>query len=164
MYRIIGADGREYGPVSAEQLRQWAAQGRVNAETRMLVEGTTGWRKMGEDPDFAFWLGGPRTIAPGGPLPQKTSALAITSLVLGIISITGGICCCYGLPFQILGLIFAVAALAQISASPQAYTGRGLAIAGLALCLLGILLAVVLIASFGQFSYWHEMTRQTHRL
>ena len=33
MYKIIGANQTEYGPVSAEQIRQWIAEGRVNAQT-----------------------------------------------------------------------------------------------------------------------------------
>jgi len=27
MYKIIGADGREYGPITADQLRQWIREG-----------------------------------------------------------------------------------------------------------------------------------------
>jgi hypothetical protein len=41
MYKIIGADGKEYGPVSTEQLRQWLTEGRVNNQTRVLAEGGT---------------------------------------------------------------------------------------------------------------------------
>ena len=39
MYRIIGADGREYGPIPAEQLRQWIREGRADAQTRARAEG-----------------------------------------------------------------------------------------------------------------------------
>ena len=35
MYKIIGADGNEYGPITTEQLRQWLAEGRVNAQTKV---------------------------------------------------------------------------------------------------------------------------------
>ena len=35
MYRILGSDGNEYGPVSTEQLRLWIAEKRVNSETRV---------------------------------------------------------------------------------------------------------------------------------
>ena len=48
MYKIIGADGKEYGPVSAEQLRQWLTEGRVNQQTRVLAEGSTDWKALGE--------------------------------------------------------------------------------------------------------------------
>ena len=33
MYKIIGTDGRPYGPVSAEEIRRWIAENRVNAQT-----------------------------------------------------------------------------------------------------------------------------------
>ena len=33
MYTIIGGDGKEYGPVTAEQIRSWIAAGRANLET-----------------------------------------------------------------------------------------------------------------------------------
>ena len=37
-----GGDGKEYGPVSAEQLRQWASEGRANSHTMVrLAEGGT---------------------------------------------------------------------------------------------------------------------------
>ncbi len=39
MYKIIGADGKEYGPVTAEQLKQWIADGRVNGNTMGLTAG-----------------------------------------------------------------------------------------------------------------------------
>ena len=46
MYKIIGADGREYGPVSLEQLRQWLAEGRANAQTLTQAVGTTDWKPL----------------------------------------------------------------------------------------------------------------------
>ena len=52
MYRIIGADGNQYGPISADQLRQWIAEGRANAQTKVLAEGTTEWKPLSEFPEF----------------------------------------------------------------------------------------------------------------
>jgi len=52
-YKIIGADLIEYGPVSAEQIRQWIAEGRVNAETKLQPEGTAEWKPLAEVPEFA---------------------------------------------------------------------------------------------------------------
>ena len=40
MYRVIGADGQQYGPVSAEQIRQWMVEGRVNAQTLVQAAGS----------------------------------------------------------------------------------------------------------------------------
>ena len=53
MYKIIGADGKEYGPVSAEQLRQWLTEGRVNNQTRVRADGETDWKAFCEHPEFA---------------------------------------------------------------------------------------------------------------
>jgi TM2 domain-containing membrane protein YozV len=46
VYKIIGADGREYGPVAAEQLRQWLLEGRVNSQTLLQPEGSTDWKAL----------------------------------------------------------------------------------------------------------------------
>jgi hypothetical protein len=55
MYRILGSDGNEYGPVSAEQLRQWIAEKRVNGETR--VQGDDGvWRFLREVTELVVLL------------------------------------------------------------------------------------------------------------
>lgn len=48
MYKIIGADGKEYGPVSAEQLRQWQTEGRVNEQTKVKAEGSADWTTLGQ--------------------------------------------------------------------------------------------------------------------
>src|SRR2546430_2465370 len=68
MYRIIGADGNQYGPISAEQLRQWIAEGRANAQTKILAEGTTEWKPLSEFPEFFG-----TAAAPPGALPPTPS-------------------------------------------------------------------------------------------
>ncbi len=57
MYRIIGADLKEYGPISADQLRAWIAQGRANAETKAKLEGSDAWQSLRDFPEFAALLG-----------------------------------------------------------------------------------------------------------
>ena len=66
MYKLIGADGNEYGPVSADQLRQWIAEGRVNAQTKVLPEGATEWRPLSQVAEFA-------ATTPTLPPPSMTS-------------------------------------------------------------------------------------------
>ena len=51
MYKIIGADQKEYGPITAEQLRQWLAEGRVNLQTKVLPESATEWKTVGDLPE-----------------------------------------------------------------------------------------------------------------
>ena len=53
MYKIVGADGRQYGPVNAAQLREWIMAGRANAQTMAQIEGGTEWKPLGSFPDFA---------------------------------------------------------------------------------------------------------------
>src|SRR5262249_44498637 len=57
MYKIIGADEQEYGPISADQIRQWIAEGRANAQTKTCLEGTQDWKPLGMFPEFGFTTG-----------------------------------------------------------------------------------------------------------
>ena len=52
MFTILGGDGKEYGPASAEQLRAWIAAGRANLDTRAKQAGDTDWRRLGDIPEF----------------------------------------------------------------------------------------------------------------
>jgi hypothetical protein len=56
MFKMIGGDGQEYGPFSAEQLRQWIAEHRANGQTLVQAEGTQGWKPLSEFPEFAALL------------------------------------------------------------------------------------------------------------
>ncbi|MCX6927417.1 MAG: glycerophosphoryl diester phosphodiesterase membrane domain-containing protein [Verrucomicrobia bacterium] len=65
MYKIIGADQKEYGPVTAEQLRQWLAEGRVNGQTSIWSEGATEWKPLATFPEFGDLLApGPAAASP----------------------------------------------------------------------------------------------------
>lgn len=52
MYKILGGDRKEYGPVSADQVRQWIAEGRANASTLVQRQGSTEWIPLGSLPEF----------------------------------------------------------------------------------------------------------------
>jgi|WetSurMetagenome_2_1015567.scaffolds.fasta_scaffold02883_3 hypothetical protein len=60
MYRIIGADGAEYGPVGFEQIHQWIVEGRVNDQTKVCPEGGIDWVLLGGLPEFVDLLPGGR--------------------------------------------------------------------------------------------------------
>jgi TM2 domain-containing membrane protein YozV len=53
MYKLIGSDGQQYGPVSVEQLRKWIAENRVNAQSLVLPEGASDWKPIGTLAEFA---------------------------------------------------------------------------------------------------------------
>jgi hypothetical protein len=170
MYRIIGSDGKEYGPISADLLRQWIAEGRANASSRILPEGSPEWKLLGSLPEFSMLFAAPASQGAPAVFPttsypvQKSNAFATTALVLGIVSITIGFCCCYGLPFNVTGLVFSILALRQIKLEPDRYGGKGMAIAGLVLCLLSLLIMVLFLMIAGLSAGWDQMTHHAYKL
>ena len=69
MYRIIGIDGRQYGPIAADQLREWIAAGRANGQTLTQTDGSTDWKPLSEFPEFAAAL----AAKAAGMLPPLTT-------------------------------------------------------------------------------------------
>jgi len=146
MYKIIGADGKEYGPVNQDQLQQWVAQGRITPQTRIKQEGSTDWKTAAEIPELNAMLAG-RPSTPGvaavptaGPASAsgKRKGLAISSLTLGIPSLF--LCSILtGIPAVICGHL----ALGRTKRSPSQYGGAGMAIAGLVMGYLSIVLLLV---------------------
>ena len=153
MYKILGADRKEYGPVSADVVRQWIAERRANAQTRIQAEGSSEWKPLSDFPEFSEALkAGPAPPPLGagaiprpltGAVPAQTSGLATASLVLGIL----GLFSC-GLT-SLLGLIMGVLALTKIRNSNGQLSGSGVAIAGIcvsaALTLFGLAFGAALL-------------------
>lgn len=115
MYKIIGADQKEYGPISIDQLRQWIAEGRVNARTLVLPEGGAQWVAVSTLPEFAASF--PAAPAGGYPPPLNAPASKIPNYLVQSILCT--LCCC--LPFGIVAIVYA----AQVNGKAQSgdYTG-----------------------------------------
>jgi hypothetical protein len=67
MFKILGADGKEYGPVTLEQLKQWIQEGRANHETMAQKAGDFGWKALAQYPEFADLLPAPAPAAPATP-------------------------------------------------------------------------------------------------
>jgi hypothetical protein len=154
MYKIIGADHKEYGPISAEQVRQWFSEGRVNALTRVQAEGSGLWKPLSEWPEFAslFPAGPPPSPSPVSPtIPPPvsvapysaapvTNKMAAWSMGVGIFSVL----CCMCWPTGIVALILGIVALSQIKADPK-QTGQGFAVAGIVTGAVAILFGIVAI-------------------
>ena len=149
MYKILGQDGKEYGPVNADVLRQWHLQGRLNAQTRACAQGSADWKPLSEFAELSHLLSAPPPPSPASlaqaavPAQGQQSGLAVASLVLGLFSLVcGGIL--LGLPAIITGHM----AVGRARRSPAQYGGKGLAVAGLLLGYFSILLTVLVITSF----------------
>ncbi len=128
MYKIVGADDKEYGPVTEEKIREWIKEGRINSQTKIQSEGSTEWKPLSEFTEFASLLPSGATAPPVLPTsaatPGKMSAMAIVSLVLGVLGwLTLGIT-------AVLGLVLGLIALVRISRSGGRLRGKGLALAG----------------------------------
>ncbi len=133
-YRIVGADGKTYGPVTLEQIRQWIAQGRADSRTPVFVEGAADWTFLGLLPELAGdFAGTPPVVAPLKPAASAargTNGFATAGLVCGLLAWT---CCCSCFPVGLLGTIFSIIALVQTSSRTEPQEGRALAIIGLVL-------------------------------
>ena len=145
MYKVIGADQKEYGPVRVDQIRQWIVEGRVNAGTRLRAVTASDWVTAGELPEFRDALGmqAPRPPLPSPPgagvqsLPVPTSGMAISSLILGIL---GPVTC--GLS-AIAGLVLGLISMSTIGKRPGAIRGRGIALAGVIVSSFFIVVGVI---------------------
>jgi TM2 domain-containing membrane protein YozV len=83
MYKIAGADGRQYGPVSADEIRRWLVENRVNSQTPAQAEGASEWKPLGTFSEFA-------SVAKPAPPPIMPSPAAGASRAAN--RIPAGIC------------------------------------------------------------------------
>ena len=92
MYKIVGKDGQQYGPVTAEQLRGWIGENRANAQTLVQGEGSQEWKPLGSFPEFAADLKPPPvsappppTITPPAPAADPRASNKIAAGICGIL-------------------------------------------------------------------------------
>lgn len=93
MYKIVGADGRQYGPVSVDQIRRWLAENRVRGDTLVQAEGSSEWKPLSSLPEFADDLKSapppaadtPPTIAPPPPPFAARASNKIPAGICGIL-------------------------------------------------------------------------------
>jgi hypothetical protein len=114
MYKIIGADQKEYGPITGEQIRFWITEGRVNAQTKACAEGSTDWKTLGSFPEFseAFGLGAASASAGtsfgpiGSSSGRETALQAIKgpAIALKVTAILGLVMVAIGLVMNMMSL------------------------------------------------------------
>jgi len=88
MYKIIGTDGRQYGPVNADQIRRWLAENRIHAQSLVQSEGAQDWKPLFSLPEFTADLNAvpPPVIAAPGAVTARAShkiAAGILGILLG---------------------------------------------------------------------------------
>ena len=141
MYKILGADHKEYGPATAEEVRLWIAQRRVHAQSLAQAQGTNAWQPLSFFPEFAAALVGlapascPTTTSTVVAVEQQTNSMATAGLVMSCIAL---ICCGGCAPLAVLGIVFSIVGLTQANRDPTE-AGKGLAIAGLVIGIISLL-------------------------
>jgi hypothetical protein len=165
MYQIIGGDQKEYGPVAAEEVREWIKQRRLNASSLVRSENATDWRPLSAFPEFSSTLA---SMTPAAAVTAQTfvpaprnNPMAIAGLVCGIMA-WPATCCCYGVPFNVLGIVFSAIALNQLRRDQGGQGGRAMAIVGLALSIMQIVLIIGFVALGVAFS-WSDIMRDLKR-
>jgi uncharacterized protein DUF4190 len=101
-------------------------------------------------------MGGPQSLQSGwqpppppayGTQPQKS--LAVLSMVLGIVSMTIGWCCYFGVLTSPVAIGIGIFALSQIKNDPKKYGGKGMAIAGIVAGSLYFVFVALIILIYG---------------
>ncbi len=143
-YRIVGQDGKIYGPVTAETIREWLTQGRLESRSPIYVAGAGDWTFVGLLPEFSPQASPPKlgSLRPDLTLAHKTNGFATTGFILGLLSCCGCGCCCF--PVSLLGVIFSIIGMVQIKSNSPPQNGWGLALAGLICSLAGLLVGIIL--------------------
>ncbi len=114
MYKILGSDGNEYGPVSAEQVKNWIAENRVERKTPVIPKGGVDWVFLGSLPEFAAAFASPSPIAPSAKASKSADGLntiipyknvqALVAYYLGVFSVIPPVGALLGIPALVLGI------------------------------------------------------------
>ena len=149
-YKIIGADGKEYGPVALSELQKWVGEGRITGATQVSRSDQQGWSTAANFPELGVRDStGPAPVAVSSaadPVLEKQLKgggswfywIAGLSLVNSVIALSGS-----GTRF-ILGL-----GITQIFDELAQGMGSG---AGLAVAVVLDLLAAAVFVLFGVFA------------
>jgi GYF domain 2 len=102
-YTIIGGDGKQYGPITTDELRKWVSEGRLNAQSLAKAESDAEFRPLSAFPEFAEVFGIAAQMA-GAPPPlgygvaggreaalQKIKAPAVALIVTAILNLVFGL-------------------------------------------------------------------------
>jgi hypothetical protein len=71
-YKIIGGDGKEYGPVSLSQLKTWIGEGRVDGESRVMRADQSTWAPASSLTELSLTSASDASAAPPLPAPPPS--------------------------------------------------------------------------------------------
>src|SRR5262245_46436862 len=161
LYKILGVDQQEYGPVVAEQICRWIAERRVTASTLTQLGGSADWQPISAVPEFADALRrvSPPVVASYAPQPStETGEHAIGQIIpfknpkaiwayyLGIFSFIPGLGILSGFAAMVLGIQGLLLAHKNPGARGHVHAWVGI-LAGVVFCLAQITVLLVLLGA-----------------
>ncbi len=139
---------QQYGPISEEELKSWAAQGRVGPSDLVWSEGMSAWAPAGSVPELGLSpVGAMGATPPPFPPPtvQQQPHRGGAILTLGILGLVVCVIC------GIIAWVMGSNDLRQMDAGTMNPAGRGMTYAGkicgmisVILSLVGIVLAILI--------------------
>jgi uncharacterized RDD family membrane protein YckC len=91
-YKMIGGDGREYGPAPLEEMKSWIREGRVSGATLIWRSDSPSWVPASQFTEFQPELGGAPQLRSGESFMEpvgfwpRLAAYIIDRIALGIVS------------------------------------------------------------------------------
>lgn len=138
LYKVLGGDGREYGPAGPEEVRQWLAEGRLHPQSLAQRLPETNWRPLHNFPELA---GTPPPMAFQPMRSSPSNGMALWGFIFGVLSLLGSCLCCCAFPVNILAIVLSTIGLAQASRERDS-SSQTLAIVGLVLGLVSLIESV----------------------
>jgi hypothetical protein len=160
MYKILGPDRNEYGPVDAAQLRQWLAEGRVNRQSLAREENSIDWKPVAAFAELNVTAPPPMIVT--HPYANKPSNDSLSTIIpyknppaliayyLGIFSFIPLL----GLLLGVAALVLGIMGLNRAAQDPQA-RGRvhawiGIIVGGFFALLYAVAAILMLVAAVGR--------------
>src|SRR5471032_1150065 len=85
-YTIIGGDGKQYGPITGDELRKWISEGRLNAQSLAKADSDAEFRALATFPELAD------AFAPQAAMPDAPPVFAPAMLTEGDYELDIGDC------------------------------------------------------------------------
>lgn len=89
-YTVMGEDGKEYGPVTANQIHQWVREQRLEKKTPVKPAGARDWIFLGQLPEFSSLFvsaPGPLPNLPPTPRVPPRRGLVVTAILVGLATV-----------------------------------------------------------------------------
>lgn len=159
MYKIMAVDGKEYGPHSFEQVKQWILEKRLERKTPVFPDGASDWIFLESLPEFSAIFNPPPVGASSANAGNSLNVIipyknicALIAYYLGVFSVIPFL----GMPLGIAAFILGILALRFRRRNPAAggvvHAWIGIVIGGL----FGFLWLALIIWLFIEFGKHHR--------